>query len=107
MELKEAVCTLQQASIAAFAEGNPFEALDCTMLAGHYDMAVYDALPEDVRKQTLVVLTLREPVELMVSLYHYIPIAREVYCDKAPCPLLFPNVSAVPAWKAFGFMLER
>lgn len=88
-----ATCKVQRTVVSSLPQENPFIKYNCTALSGHYDMGVYDALAPDVQKHTLVLLTLREPVDLILSLYNFIPIARRPRCGTNPCPLLFPRVS--------------
>ena len=51
-----------------------FPALGCNVLSGHYDMALYTALEPAVRERTLVVVTAREPLAMVLSLFHYLPL---------------------------------
>ena len=72
------ICRAQRRAMRAPAARSWFGALGCNAIAGHYDMAVYAALDEGVRARTLVVATLREPLDLALSLFFYLPRAPEI-----------------------------
>jgi len=88
----ERVCAGQHATLTELFSGNVFDRLQCSTLVGHYDMGLYDALPQKIREKTLVVTTLREPVELMVSLFHFLPKAHRFCTNHESCSLLFEHV---------------
>lgn len=51
----------------------------CNTMAGHFDMTLYDLLTPALRNHTLVIVTMRNPIDLLISLYHYLPTPGEVY----------------------------
>ncbi len=72
-EQRRQACQQQAAAIQDFVNNDPFTRFGCNaVIEGHYDMGVLTALPEAILKHTLVIATVREPFERLVSTFYHL-----------------------------------
>lgn len=74
------VCAAQADALQNSEWSNPYLAFDCSTLSGHYDLQAFKYMDEATRKRTLVIASLREPRDLVVSLFNFLPLAHRRYC---------------------------
>lgn len=56
---------------------DPFSTFGCSTISGHYDMTAFHRMHPKVKEKTLVVVSMREPRDLIVSLFHFLPLQRQ------------------------------
>jgi hypothetical protein len=73
MDAKQRNCQLQRNGLEQMQKINVFENLNCnSIVIGHYDFGLVDALPKEVRERTLVIATLRSPNNRVLSAYYHL-----------------------------------
>lgn len=64
---------LEAFSSSSSSQSQPFyHSLNCNAASGHYDVNLYNTIPTHMKKNTLLIISLREPISRAISLYYFL-----------------------------------
>jgi len=75
-------CRVQADALQSSIWEDPFSKLGCSTISGHFDLAAFHRMHPQVKEKTLVVVSMREPRDLIVSLFSFMPLQQQV-CSQA------------------------